>query len=181
MAKRLNSSIIPDEVILDKIFLIRQQKVMLDRDLAELYGVTTFRLNEQVKRNPKRFPADFMFKLSQEEKKDLVKKYKELYSLKFSPVLPKVFTEHGAMALANVLNSKKAVDVSNQIIRVFIKHRNMLVNYKNILLKIDQLDKKTIKNTKDIKAMFALIKKAVVFSMKENEKRIGFKISSPKE
>ena len=94
---------IPDEVIINKIYVIRGQKVMVDRDLAELYGVTTKRLNEQVKRNNNRFPSNFMFELTKEEKNQLVANCDHLKKLKFSPVLPKVFTEHGILMLSSVL------------------------------------------------------------------------------
>ena len=103
---------IPDEVIINKIYVIRGQKVMVDRDLAELYGVTTKRLNEQVKRNNNRFPSNFMFELTKEEKNQLVANCDHLKKLKFSPVLPKVFTEHGILMLSSVLNSELAVKMS---------------------------------------------------------------------
>jgi hypothetical protein len=108
MAKNGVKSNIPNEVILTKILLIRGKKVMIDRDLAELYGVSTKRLNEQVKRNIKRFPADFMYQLTKQEKDDLVAICDHLKSLKFSPQLPYVFTEHGAVMLASILNSDRA-------------------------------------------------------------------------
>jgi len=104
-------SIIPVEAIERRILLIRRQKVMLDSDLAQLYGVSTKRLNEQVKRNRKRFPSDFMFQLSEQEKSEVVANCDHLKNLKFSPVLPSAFTEHGAIMLASVLNSSTAVEV----------------------------------------------------------------------
>ncbi len=110
---------IPDEVILNKIIVLRDKKVMIDRDLAELYGVTTKRLNEQVKRNSKRFPEDFMFKITEPEKEHIIQKFEHLNVLKHSSSLPNVFTEHGAVMLASVLNSEKAIDVNIQIVRVF--------------------------------------------------------------
>jgi len=104
-------SIIPVEAIERRILLIRRQKVMLDSDLAQLYGVSTKRLNEQVKRNRKRFPSDFMFQLSEQEKSEVVANCDHLKNLKFSPVLPSAFTEHGAIMLASILNSSTAVEV----------------------------------------------------------------------
>ena len=104
-------SIIPVEAIERRILLIRRQKVMLDSDLAQLYGVSTKRLNEQVKRNRKRFPSDFMFQLSEQEKSEVVANCDHLKNLKFSPVLPRAFTEHGAIMLASILNSSTAVEV----------------------------------------------------------------------
>jgi hypothetical protein len=97
MAKTAKAMLIPDEVVMNKIIIIRGIKVIVDRDLAELYGVTTKRLNEQVKRNSKRFPEDFMFQLTQEEKTEEVANCGHLTNLKFSPALPFVFTEHDAV------------------------------------------------------------------------------------
>jgi hypothetical protein len=104
--------IIPDEVIISKILLIRGEKVMVDSDLAGLYGVPTKRLNEQVKRNIRRFPEHFMFRLTKEEKENLVANCDHLKKLKYSPYLPYVFTEHGTVMLANVLNSERAIQAS---------------------------------------------------------------------
>jgi hypothetical protein len=89
MPKKSTTELVPDEVVISKILLIRGKKVMIDRDLAELYGVTTFRLNEQVKRNKKRFPEDFMFQVTKEEKQQLIERYANLETLKFSPSLPR--------------------------------------------------------------------------------------------
>src|ERR1700761_7166479 len=121
MAKTAKKRNMPDEIILSKILIIRNKKVMIDRDLAELYGVSTKRLNEQVKRNMKRFPSDFMFQLTNEEKMEVVAKCDHLKSLKYSPQTPYVFTEHGAVMLASVLNSERAILVNIQVVRVFTK------------------------------------------------------------
>src|SRR3990172_1168859 len=114
-------SIIPTERIENWILLIRGQKVMLDADLAALYGVTTKRLNEQVKRNRGRFPEDFMFQLTEREKGEVVANCDHLKRLKFSPNLPYAFTEHGAIMLATVLNSPVAVQTSIQIVKAFVR------------------------------------------------------------
>ncbi len=100
---------------------------MIDTDLAELYGVTTKRLNEQVKRNVKRFPEDFMFQLSKEEKQRLIESHAHLNKLKYSPSLPFAFTEHGAVMLASVLSSERAIEVNVQIVRIFIRMREMFL------------------------------------------------------
>ncbi|MGI4804257.1 MAG: ORF6N domain-containing protein [Janthinobacterium lividum] len=113
---------VPDEAIIDKIVVLRNKKVMVDRDLASLYGVTTKRLNEQVKRNIKRFPDDFMFQVTAAEKEQLILMFGHLNSLKYSPVLPYVFTEHGAVMLASILNSDQAILVNIQIVRVLPKY-----------------------------------------------------------
>ena len=106
-------AIVPVERIESRILLIRGQKVMLDSDLAELYGVSTKRLNEQVKRNQNRFPADFMFKLTAKEKAEVVANCDPLQTLKFSPGLPNAFTEHGTIMVASVLNTPRAIDLTS--------------------------------------------------------------------
>jgi len=110
-------------VIENKIFTIRGQRVMIDRDLAELYGVQTKRLNEAVKRNIKRFPADFMFQLSDEEQSELVANCDHLQNLKYSYQNAYAFTEHGVTMLASVLNSERAIEINVKIVRTFIKLR----------------------------------------------------------
>jgi hypothetical protein len=119
----MNEMIIPDELIMNKILIIRGVKVMIESDLAGLYGVPTKRLNEQVKRNIKRFPEDFMFRLTEQEKQELVPNCDHLKRLRFSPNLPYVFTEHGAVMLASILNSDRAIIVNIQIVRVFTRMR----------------------------------------------------------
>ena len=175
MAKKQKESLIPDEIVMNKILLIRGKKVMIDRDLAELYGITTFRLNEQVKRNRKRFPEDFMFRLTKEEKQQLIENYQHLNSLKFSPALPNMFTEHGAVMLASVLNSERAIEVNIQVVRIFTKMQEMLINYKDVLLKIEQLEKQTLQNTTDIKIVFEYFRQLIVPPEQANRKRIGFR------
>jgi hypothetical protein len=106
-------AIVPVERIESRILLIRGQKVMLDSDLAELYGVSTKRLNEQVKRNQNHFPADFMFKPTAKEKAEVVANCDHLQTLKFSPGLPNAFTEHGTLMVASVLNTPRAIDFTS--------------------------------------------------------------------
>jgi len=136
------SLIIPDERIERAIIFIRSQKVMLDTDLAALYGVTTKRLNEQVKRNRNRFPDDFMFQLTEEEKEKVVANCDHLKKLKFSPSLPYAFTEHGVVMLASVLNSAIAVEVSIQVVRIFNRLREYVAHHKALAQKLDALEKK---------------------------------------
>ena len=134
MAKSIKRLLlIPDEIVINKILVLRGKKVMVDKDIAELYGVSTKRLNEQVKRNKKRFPEDFMFQLTQEEKDEVVAICDHLKNLKYSPNLPFVFTEHGAVMLASVLNSDRAIEVNVQIVRIFTQIREMLLTNKDIL------------------------------------------------
>ncbi len=131
---------------------------MIDRDMAELYGVTTKRLNEQVKRNMQRFPEDFMFQLSEEEKNEVVAKCDHLKSLKFSSALPFAFSEHGAVMLASVLNSETAINVNVQIIRIFSKMREMLLTHKDILLKLESIEKQVANHDEKIGLIFEYLK-----------------------
>jgi len=145
---------IPDEIILNKIIVLRDKKVMIDRDLAELYGVTTKRLNEQVKRNLKRFPDDFMFQITKEEKEEIVLQFEHLNGLKFSASLPYVFTEHGAVMLASVLNSDKAIEVNIQIVRVFTHIRQLLADNTELRLEIEKIKNKVDNHNKNIELVF---------------------------
>lgn len=120
-----NSQVVPIEKIQNRILLIRGQKVIIDFDLAVLYGVSTKRLNEQVKRNRERFPADFMFQLTAEEKAEVVANCDHLRNLKFSPALPQVFTEHGTLMAATILNSPRAITMSLYIVRAFVMLRDV--------------------------------------------------------
>jgi hypothetical protein len=134
--------VIPIEMIERSILQLRGQKVMLDADLAILYGVTTKRLNEQVKRNLNRFPTDFMFQLTQEEKGEVVANCDHLKSLKFSHALPYAFTEHGTVMLASVLNIPAAIDVSIQVVRTFNRLREYVANHKTLANKLALLENK---------------------------------------
>ncbi len=135
-------SVIPMERIERAIILVRGEKVMLDSDLAGIYGVTTKRLNEQVKRNATRFPADFMFQLTEAEKGEVVANCDHLAQLKFSPYLPNAFTEHGALMLANVLNSERAAQTSVMVVRAFVKLRQMLASNTELARKLEALERK---------------------------------------
>ena len=174
MAKKKTDIAIPDEIIMNKILIIRGKKVMIDTDLAELYGVTTKRLNEQVKRNIKRFPEDFMFQLTQQEKESLIEHIVHLNKLKFSPNLPFVFTEHGAVMLASVLNSERAIEVNIQIVRIFTQIREMLLTNKDILLKLEQLENNVTRHNKEIQYIFEALKQ-LLNPTAEPRKRIGYR------
>ena len=147
---------------------------MIDKDIAELYGVTTKRLNEQVKRNKKRFPDDFMFQLSSEEKEEVVANCDHLKILKYSPNLPFAFTEHGAVMLASVLNSDRAIEVNIQIVRIFTQIREMLLTNKDILLKLEILEKKAAGHDEEIRVIFEALKR-LINPPSEPRQRIGFK------
>ena len=177
MSENTNSKgLVPNELIERKILLIRDQKVMIDSDIAELYGVTTKRLNEQVKRNIERFPSNFMFELTKEEKSEVVANCDHLEKLKFSPVLPKVFTEHGIMMVANVITSDRAIKVSIQIIEVFVKMREILLTNTELLLRMEKLERSIGKHDMQIAQVFQLIKQSV--KEESERKQIGYKSDS---
>lgn len=147
---------------------------MLDRDLAELYGVTTKRLNEQVKRNNTRFPEDFMFQLTQEEKQEVVANCDHLKVLIFSPNLPFAFTEHGAVMLASVLNSETAIQANIQIVRVFTTMREIALNNKEMIKKIKKLEEKIGTHDKELGVIFETLRKMLHTPPPPKRNRIGF-------
>lgn len=161
-------------VIVNRIIELRGKKVMLDRDLAELYGVTTKRLNEQVKRNLKRFPLDFMFQLTQAEKEKLIQDNDHLESMKFSYTLPYVFTEHGAVMLASVLNSEIAIEMNIQIVRAFIELRKRAIDSVEIRMELEKI-KTTISNQgQNIDILFHHLNKLLIKEYEPRE-QIGYK------
>jgi phage regulator Rha-like protein len=180
MAKSKSELIVPDEIVMSKILLIRGKKVMIDRDLAELYGVTTKQMNQQVKRNLKRFPEDFMFQLTIEEKEEVVTFCDHLKTLKYSPVLPYGFTEHGAVMLASVLNSDRAIEVNIQIVRIFTQMREILMTNQEILLKLEQLERKVTGHDNDIQIIFKYLKQ-LLNPPQEPRPRIGFRRPNEKD
>ena len=165
---------IPDRIVESKILLIKGKKVMIDKDIAELYGVTTKRLNEQVKRNHTRFPEDFMFQLTGIEKSEVVANCDHLNNLKYSPNLPYAFTEYGVVMLASVLNSERAIEVNIQIVRVFTRLREMVLTHKDILLKLEQLEKQVVNNSGDIQIIFTALNE-LLEQPNPPRKQIGFK------
>jgi hypothetical protein len=182
MAKNV---MIPDEAIISKIYLIRGQKVMLDSDLAEMYGVETRVLNQAVNRNIDRFPADFMFQLTKAEYENL-KSQNVTSSWGGRRKLPNAFTEHGVLMLSSVLNSQTAIQINIRIMRVYAKLREMLLGNQDILLKLEQLDKKIINLGFDVKmhdgeieTIFELIKEIMDEKKKPQAPRtpIGFKVT----
>jgi hypothetical protein len=135
---------------------------MLDADLAGLYGTTTKRLNEQVKRNRGRFPEDFMFQLTKKEKAEVVAICDHLAKLKFSPVLPNAFTEHGAIMVASVLNTKRAIQVSVFVVRAFVKLREMLSTHKELAHKLAMLERKLQNHDESIRSLVVAIRQLMV-------------------
>ena len=164
---------VPQEIIEQKICLIRGQRVMIDRDLAELYGVETKHLNRQVKRNIERFPGQFMFRLTKDEKEQLVTNWHRFNSLKHTSSLPYAFTEHGVAMLASVLNSKQAIRLSIFIIETFIKLRNLIKNHKELTFKLAQLEQRIEKHDTEIHAIFDAIRQLMAPPEKP-KRRIGF-------
>ena len=153
-----NPSIL-DGRINNAILVIRGQKVMLDIDLADIYGVKTKRLNEQVKRNINRFPSDFMFQLSDNEKLEVVANCDHLSRLKFSTSNPYAFTEHGALMLASVLNSSLAIATSVLIVRAFVRIREILSTHTELAKKIEELETRYDKQFKVVfQALRALMR-----------------------
>jgi len=138
----MNSELIPQEAIQSKILSLRGKRVMLDHELAMMYEVETKMLKRAVKRNIERFPEDFMFELTKEEYQSLRYQFGTLKKGEHSKYLPYAFTEHGILMLSSILNSKKAVQVNIQIMRVFTKMREMLINYQEIKQKIEDMERK---------------------------------------
>jgi ORF6N domain len=178
MKTKTHSLTIPDEIILNKIYLIRSRKVMLDMDLANLYGVTTSNLNKAVKRNIKRFPDDFMFSLTQTEFKNLMFQF-GISSWGGTRKMPNAFTEQGVAMLSGILTSDRAITVNIQIMRIYIKMKEMLLTHKDILLKLDLLEKQVSKNSKEIRDIFDALKQLIIQPVSPR-KQIGFNTGSEK-
>jgi len=167
--------LVPSERIERSILFIRGQKVMLDADLADLYGVATKVLNQAVKRNMDRFPGDFLFQLTAEEKAEVVTDCDHLAKLKFSPVLPYAFTEHGAIMAASVLNSPQAVEVSVFVVRAFVRLRELAGANREIMAKLEQLERRVVSHDKAIISLFDAIRQ-MMKSEEKGRKAIGFKV-----
>ena len=168
--------LIPIERIENKIYLIRGLKVMLDRDLAELYGVETKVLNQAIKRNIDRFPSDFMFELSNNEfanwRSQFVTSNSDKMGLRWKPF---AFTENGIAMLSSVLNSKRAIHVNIQITRTFTKLRQILSTHKKVAAKLDRIEQKVVNHDSEIKGIFDVLRK--LLSQPDKPKRkIGFDV-----
>ena len=184
MAKtKTELAIIPSEIIADKIYIFRGHRVMVDRDLSELYRATTKVLNQAVKRNIARFPGDFMFQLNNSEKNELVTNCDRFETLKHSTSLPYVFTEQGVAMLSSVLNSERAINVNIQIIRTFTKIRELLATNEVLRKKIEAVEQKY---DQKFKVIFDVIKKLISDEEKPSpsaeatedvpKKKIGFEV-----
>jgi len=167
--------VVPQEIIENKIFLVRGKKVMFDRDLAVLYGVTTGNLNKAVNRNIERFPDDFMFQLAKEEADSLIfqigiSKTEGRGGRRF---LPYAFTENGVAMLSSVLNSERAIHVNIQIMRTFTKLREMLATHKELAHKLAELEGKIERHDDEIKAVFDAIR-GLMMQPEPKKKKMGF-------
>ncbi len=157
------------------IFKIRNSRVMIDADLARLYGTSTKRLNQQVNRNKTRFPDDFMFQLNQREKDELVANCDRLKNLKHSSTLPHAFTEHGALMLANVLSSPIAVITSISVVRAFIKMRTFLNTNEELKLKLEQIESVVATHDGKLKIILEAIREIMAPQQSRNKRPIGIK------
>ncbi|MGO1596983.1 MAG: ORF6N domain-containing protein [Sphingobacterium sp.] len=171
-----NKLIVPDEVVISKIYYIRDQKVMLDSDLAELYGVETKQLKRQVRRNLDRFPEDFMFELTSDEyrySRSQNGTLKQGGNIKYAPM---VFTEQGVAMLSSVLNSSRAIQVNIQIIRVFTHIRQVLADNTEIRLEVEKIKNKLDNQDKNMEIVFKYLDELLERQEKPNppRKRIGF-------
>jgi len=169
-------SIVPLEHVVSHIFLVRGQKVMLDTDLAELYGVTTKRLNEQVRRNGDRFPSDFMFQLNTREYSSLRSQFAtlKLGRGQHRKYLPYVFTEHGAIMAAAVLDSERAVQVSIYVVRAFVQLREMLSSNKKLAHKLNELERKLTTHDHAITELIEAIRQLMAPPEPKKKRPIGF-------
>ncbi len=178
--------IAPVELIEQQIFLIRGQKVILDNELARIYGVTTKALNQAVKRNIDRFPEDFMFQLTSAEMESLRSAFTNRSQFvtgsqkhRDPRFLPYVFTEHGALMAANVLKSKRAVLMSVYVVRAFVKLREALAMHKDIAQKLKELEEKFELHDVEIKAIIEMIRQ-LLQPPEKTKRQIGFKVEEPK-
>jgi len=167
---------ISDEIIINKIYVIRGQTIMLDRDLAELYGIETKVLKQAVKRNVKRFPVDFMIVMNNKEFENwrsqfVTSNFGDKMGLRYRPFC---FTEQGATMLACILNSRRAITVNIQIIRIFTRLKEMILSHKELLAKLEKMEKKVTENSTDIQTIFAVLKKLLAQPVRQ-QRRIGFR------
>lgn len=169
----MGSQLVPIERIESKIYLIRNHKVMLDRDLAGLYGVKPIALRQQVKRNKERFPSDFMFQLSEKEVEILVSQNVIPSKKHLGGFLPYVFTQEGVAMLSSVLNSKRAVQANIQIMRTFVKLRELISSRKDLVKKLAALERKIEGHDGHIRSLFEAIRQLIEVP-EPTKKRIGF-------
>jgi hypothetical protein len=171
-------TVLPDEALVNKIYFVRGQKVMIDRDLAELYNVETRTLKQAVRRNMERFPKDFMFEMTIEEMENwrsqiVISNFDHKMGLRHRPFC---FTEQGVTMLSCILNSRHAIAVNIRVIRIFTRLREALLTNKDILLKLEQLEKQVVKNSEDVRKIFAVLRQLLEKPVPPR-RRIGYKTS----
>lgn len=181
MTKQMKTEVLALErvpLIRERIVTVRGQRVIIDSDLASLYGVKTKRLKEQIKRNSLRFPADFMFQLTSEEKEEVVANCGHLKKLKFSSALPLAFTEHGAVMVANVLSSQIAIETSILIVRAFIYAREIISEHLELKRRLDRLEQRVARgfqdNEEELQAIRFAIQQLMEAPVSNTRKPIGF-------
>ena len=177
--KNSNLSIIPQDVILGKIYFLRNEKIMIDKDLALLYGVKPIRLREQVKRNTKKFPLHFMFQLTKQEVEIMVSQNAIPSKRQLGGALPYAFTEHGVLMLANVIKSDKAILVSIRIIELFVKLRQRNVTHLELKMEMERIKNKVYNHDKNLEVLFRYFDELTKKKAKPR-KQIGFKIGKKK-
>jgi phage regulator Rha-like protein len=188
MVKKQLQALVEEQKILNRIYVVRGEKVMLDKDLAEMYGVETRVLNQSIKRNLSRFPQDFMFQLSEKEFKNLISQ-NVTSSWGGTRKMPYALTEQGVAMLSSVLNSETAIEVNIRIIRVFTKMRAFALTQKEILMQLSKLEKEvnsnsrsTERNSQDIENIFIVLKELITKDAKPSQrKRIGFRRSDEQD
>jgi hypothetical protein len=172
---KIEQSLVPVEAIASAILVLRGQRVILDADLARLYGVTTKRPNQAVKRNAGRFPADFVFQLTDDEKSEVVTNCDRFSTLKHSTSFPHAFTEHGALMAASVLNTPRAVEVSVYVVRAFIKLREILYSHWDLAHKLDELASRVDRHDQEIEALIEAIRELLA-PPDSPSRRLGFRL-----
>lgn len=178
MAKTKTQLQLADEVVMSKIYMVRNQKVMIDRDLAELYGVETKHLKQAVRRNINRFPDDFMFEMNESElgnwRSQNVTSNSDRQGLRYAPFC---FTEQGVTMLSCILNSERAIAVNIQVIRIFTRMREMLLTHKDILLQLEKIEQKLAGHDEQIEKVFLYLKQ-LLNPPQPPRQRIGFRRSN---
>ena len=176
--KRIRRSTPPPALTLEsRVLTIRGEKVLLDSDLALIYGVSTKVLNQAVKRHVERFPPDFRFQLTRAERTEVVTTCDHLRPLKFSPVLPWAFTEHGAVMAASVLNSPRAVAMSVFVVRVFVRLRRLAVTHAEFAARLADLEHRMARHDRDLTAIITAIRRLAEPPDEPQQPRIGFRAS----
>jgi hypothetical protein len=160
--------------IQQRILLIRGEKIIVDVDLAEFYGVSTKRLNEQIRRNRERFPSDFMFRLTRDEKNAVVERCDHLRNLKYSRAMPHAFTEHGALMAASVLSTPRAVEMSVFVVRAFVAMRRTISEHRQLAARLDELERQLSVHGESIVELFKTIKQLMAPDAVPETRRIGF-------